>query len=65
MEAHYGAVEATWMLSLIPPSYSSVKDVHGALEEPSGCLVAHPGASEVPARALEAHTINSKADFGA
>jgi hypothetical protein len=30
-------------------SYSSVKDVHGTLEEPSGALLAHPGASEDPA----------------
>jgi hypothetical protein len=45
-------------------SYSSVKDVHGALEKPSGALLAHPGASEVPAGALEAYSNNSEADSG-
>ncbi len=52
-------------------SYSSVNNVHGALEEPSGALaahpgalVAHPGASEVLAGALEAHPNNNKADSG-
>ncbi len=47
MDAYPGTIE----------SYSSVKVVHGALEEPSG-------SSEVPSGALEAHTNNSEADFG-
>jgi hypothetical protein len=45
-------------------SYSSVKGVYGVLEEPSGSLLAHPGASEVPAGALKAHTNINKADSG-
>ncbi len=45
-------------------SYSSVKDVHGALEEPSRALLCNPGASGVPAGALEVHPGNKEADSG-
>jgi hypothetical protein len=42
MEAHHGAMESYDTLK----SYSSVKDVHGAWQEPSGVLLADPGATE-------------------
>ncbi len=44
--------------------YSSIKDVHGTLEEPYGALLAHSGAPKVPTGALEAHPDNSEADSG-
>ncbi len=41
-------------------SYSSVKMVHGTLEEPPGTFLAHPGGSEVAAGTLEAHPTTVK-----